>query len=197
MKKNGNKGVIIGVVVGIAIVASLLFLFRGNVYQMMVKYEDAGNRKSYTVKDEAFATFINRNLPNDESLDENIDIEQIIDFSLDMTVKTLDYLGEASETDPQKTLMEGYANYVGYAAFTATVGDYLIKRFGLNKEWEVKPKKAKLYMFGTNKTKKALDGWYKDHDFVVFKNRATKEEIYVDPAAYESYGTKRVDKYQK
>lgn len=197
MKKNGKKGTIIAVVVGIAVVIALLFLFRGNVYQMVVKYEDAGNRKSYTVKDEAFAAFINRNLPNDESLDENIDIEQIIDLSLDVTVKTLDYSAEASENDPQKTLMEGYANYIGYAAFTATVGDYLLKRFGLNKEWEAKPKKAKLYMFGTNKTKKAPDGWYKDHDFVVFKNKTTKEEIYVDPSAYESYGTKRVDKYQK
>lgn len=197
MKKNGKKGIIIAIVVGIMVLVALLFLFKGNVYRMAVTYEDAGNRKSYTVKDEAFATFINRSLPNDESLDENIDIEQIIDFSLDMTVKTLDYFAEASESDPQKILMEGYANYIGYAAFTATVGDYLINRFGLNKEWEVKPKKAKLYMFGTNKSKNAPEGWYKDHDIVVFKNKATKEEIYVDPSAYESYGTRRVDKYEK
>lgn len=197
MKKNGKKGTIIAVVAIVLVLVALLFLFKGNIYRIAVKYEDAGNRKSYTVKDEAFAAFINHNLPNDESLDENIDIEEIIDFSLNMTVKTLDYFSEALENDPQKTLMDGYANYTGYAAFTATVGDYLLKRFGMNKEWEVKPKKAKLYVFGTNKSKKALDGWFKEHDFVVFRNKATKEEIYVDPIAYESYGAKRVDKYEK
>lgn len=197
MKKNGNKGTVIAIITIVLVLLALLFLFRGNVYRMVVKYEDAGNRKSYSVKDEAFATFINRNLPNDESLDQNIDIEQIIDFSLDITVKTLDYFAEAADNDPQKTLMEGYANYTGYAAFTAAIGDYLIKRFGMNKEWEAKPKKSKLYLFGTEKTKKALDGWFKDHDFVVFRNKSTKEEIYVDPSAFESYGTSRVDKYQK
>lgn len=197
MKKNNTKGSVIAVVAVIVIILGGLFLFRGSVYRMAVKYEDGGNRKSYQVNDEAFATYINRILPNDESLDENIDIEQIVDLSLDITTESLNYFAEATENDPHKTLVLGNANYIGYAAFTATVGDYLLKRFGLNKEWEVKPKKAKLYFFGTNKSKKALDGWYKDHDYVVFRNKKTKEEIYVDPSAYDSYGTRRVDKYQK
>ena len=67
MKKNGKKGIIIAIVVGIMVLVALLFLFKGNVYRMAVTYEDAGNRKSYTVKDEAFATFINRSLPRTDN----------------------------------------------------------------------------------------------------------------------------------
>jgi len=197
MKKNDMKGKIIAIVAVVAVVLVLLFFMKGSIYRMVVKYEDAGNRKSYEVKDEALGAYINQNLPNDESLDANIDIDQIADISLDITVNTLDYYIEAQENDPQKVFTIGNANYVGYAAFNAAIADYLIKRFGLNKEWEVKPKKAKLYLFGTNKTKKAKEGWYKDHDFVVFRNKTTKEEFYIDPSAYESYGARRVDKYQK
>lgn len=197
MKKKDNKNIIIAVVVIVVALAALLFIFKGDVYRMVVKYEEAGNRKSYDVKEEAFAVLINRNLPNDEALDDYIEIDQIVDFSLDITVKMLDHFSEASVNDPHKTLIGGYANYIGYAAFTASVGNYLVRMFGFDKEWEVKPKKAKLYIFGTNKSHKAKEGWFKDHDMVVFRNKKTKEEIYVDPSAYEAYGVRRVDKYQK
>ncbi len=177
-------------------VVCLLFFLRGNIYRMVVKYEDAGNRKSYTIKDEALSKYINENLPNDESLDTNIDIDMIADLSLEMTDKALVYFPEAKENDPSKTFVEKSASYIGYAAFAAAAGDYLLKRFEM-KDWEVKPKKAKLYVFGSNKTKEVKEGWYKDHDIVVFRNKNTKEEVYIDPSAYASFGTKRVDKYQK
>lgn len=196
MKKQNYKGIIIGVAATVGVILAILFFMKGSIYQMIVKYEDAGGRKSYEVKDQALAKYINENLPNDETLDATIDIEMIADLSLEMTDKALTYMADTKANDPVKTYADGYANYTGYAAFAAAVGDYLIKRFEL-KDWEVKPRKAKLYRFGTNKSKKALDGWYKDHDFVVFKNKKTKEELYIDPTAYSEYGTKRVDKYQK
>lgn len=67
----------------------------------------------------------------------------------------------------------------------------------MDKVWEAKPKKGKLYFFGNNVHKNAKDGWFKDHDFVVFRNKNTKEEIYVDPAAFDYFGTRRVDKREK
>lgn len=192
-----KKDTIVRIAIVVVLILAVLFALKGNIYRMAVKYEDGGNRKSYELKDETFINHINQQLPNDESLDENIDIETIIDISLAITADKLDYSAEAEENDPHKVFAAGSANYIGYAAFTASVSNYLIKRFGLNKEWEVKPKKGKLYVFGTNKTKKAKDGWYKDHDIVVYKNKTTKEEVFVDPSAYESYGVKIVDKRQK
>lgn len=198
MKKDKKKkekaiAIIIGVILGIA----LLFAFKGNIYQMAVKYEDAGSRKNYEIKDEALISYILENLPNDEALDENIDISQIIDFSLKMTDEALDFSIEYNDTDPSLAFKNQGANCVGYAAFTAATGSYLIKRFGLEKEWEARPKKGKLYLFGNNMHKNAQSGWFKDHDFVIFKNKKTKEEIYVDPTAYDYFGARRVDRYEK
>lgn len=194
--KKNNKAIIFRIVASVVLILALLFFLRGNIYRMAVKYEDAGGRKSYEVKDANLAKFINENLPNDEELDKNINIDMIVDFSQEMAVKALDYSNIATDSDPQKTLISGTAGYEGYAAFSAAVGNFLIKMY-LDDQWEAKPKKGKLYFFGSNKTKNAKSGWYKDHDFVVFRNKSTKEEIYIDPAAYESYGVKRVDKYQK
>lgn len=196
MKKK-TKSTLIKTVVGVVVVLVLLFLFRGNIYRMAVKYQDAGSRKSYEVKDDNLAAYINQNLPNDESLDTSIDIDQIIDLSQVITTKTLDFSLEAQESDPLKLIVTMEANCVGYAAFTAAVGDYLLKRFAMDKEWEVKPKKGKLYLFGNNMHKGTKSGWFKDHDFVVFRNKNTKEEIYADPTVHEYFGIKRVDRYQK
>ncbi|MDR2954738.1 MAG: hypothetical protein LBV43_06635 [Prevotella sp.] len=195
-KKEIRKNIVLGTV-GFIVLVCLLFFLRGNIYQMIVKYEDDGNRKSYDIKNDALMTVINQSLPNDETLDLTIDVDQIIDISLGLTSDLLEYVPESKEKEPQKTFVAGYADYIGFAAFNASIADYLLKRFGMNKEWEVKPKKAKLYIFGANKTKKAQDGWFKDHDIVVFKNKTTKEEIYVDPSAYKSFGVGKVNKYEK
>lgn len=195
MKKN-SKATLIRIAVSLLIVFVFLFFMKGNIYRMAVKYDDGGGRKTYEVKDDAFAKYINENLPNDEALDQKINIDMIIDFSQEMTAKALDFSERATESDPQKTFVGGLANYEGYAAFSAAIGNYLTRMY-LNSEWEAKPKKGKLYLFGSNKTKDAKDGWFKDHDFVIFRNKNTKEEIYIDPVAFDSYGVKRVDKYQK
>ena len=195
MKKN-SKAILIRIAVSLLIVLVFLFVMKGNIYRMSVKYEDAGGRKTYEVKDEAFAKFINENLPNDEELDKKINIDMIADFSQEMTAKALDFSDKVTERDPQKTFVGGLANYDGYAAFSAAIGNYLTRMY-LNSEWEAKPKQGRLYLFGSNRTKGETDGWFYDHDFVIFRNKNTKEEIYVDPAAFDSYGVKRVDKYQK
>jgi hypothetical protein len=196
MKKK-TKNTLFKVVAVIAAVLVLLFLFKGNIYRMAVKYEDAGSRKSYEIKDDNLAAYINQSLPNDESLDATINIDRIIDLSQEITIKTLDFSLEAQESNPQKLIVTTEANCVGYAAFTAAVGNYLLRRFGMNKEWDAKPKKGKLYLFGNNMHKGVKNGWFKDHDFVVFRNKDTKEEIYADPTVHEYFGIKRVDRYQK
>lgn len=191
------KSVIVRISIIVLVVLVAIFLLKGTIYRFAVKYEDGGGRKEYQIKDETLSSFITKNLPNDESLDTNIDIETIIDLSLTMTVQALDFSAEEKESDPQKTFVSGTANYMGYAAFTASVGNYLINWYGLSKEWEAKPKKGKLYLFGNNMNKNVKEGWFKDHDIVIFKNKKTKEEIYVDPIVYDYLGVQQVDKRPK
>lgn len=195
MKKSAKK-TIFRIAASVLVLVVLFFLFRGPVYRIAVKYEDAGGRKNYEVKDERLAKFINENLPNDEALDQKINIEMIVDFSEHMAAQALEFSDNPTNVDPNKTLIDGAANYEGYAAFSAAVGNFLINMY-LSDEWEAKPRKSKLYLFGSNKTKDAKSGWFKDHDIVVFKNKNTKEEILIDPAAFDAYDIRRVDKYQK
>ena len=101
MKKKTNSN-LLKVVAAIVVVIVLLFLFRGNIYRMAVKYEDGGSRKSYDIKEGDLATFINQSLPNDEALDATISIGQIIDLSQEITTKVLDFSSDAQESDPQK-----------------------------------------------------------------------------------------------
>ncbi|MDH6308506.1 hypothetical protein M2451_000817 [Dysgonomonas sp. PFB1-18] len=192
--KKGNVTAVIVIVVGILV---LLFFLKGTIYKGVVKYEDAGGRKSYELKMGSLTTYIDQSLPNDETLDATITIDRIVDLSQLITTKALNFSTDYPDSDPQKAFENGGANCVGYAAFMAATGNYLIKRFGLEKEWEAKPKKGKLYLFGNNMHKNAKSGWFKDHDFVVFRNKNTKEEIYTDPTAYEYFGVSRVDKRQK
>lgn len=199
MKKNKQKDKKSNFLICIFFIIALVvitFFLRGTIYQMAVKYEDVGGRKAYEVKDKNLENYILENLPNDEMLDINITIDQVIELSQEMTSELLDYSFETKESDPQKIYTSGLANCIGYSALNAAIADYLIKRFEL-KGWEAKPKKGKLYLFGNNMHKNATDGWFKDHDFVVFKNKNTKDEIYVDPIAYEYFGAKYVEKYRK
>jgi len=197
MAKKDKKGNILAIAIIVIAILLLAFFLKGNIYRGVVKYEDTGGRKNYELKDDALTAHINQSLPNDESLDETIDIDQIIDLSQEITSESLDFSFEYKDNEPVKAFQNGGANCIGYAAFTAATGNYLIKRFGLEKEWEARPKKGKLYLFGNNMHKNAKDGWFKDHDFVVFRNKSTKEEIYVDPTAYDYFGAKRVSKRQK
>lgn len=197
MAKKDKKGNIAAIIVIVVSILVLLFFQKGIIYRGAVKYEDAGNRKSYELKDGSLTAYINQSLPNDETLDANITIDRIVDLSQLITTKALDFSAEYPDSEPQKAFENGGANCVGYAAFSAATGNYLIKRFGLEKEWEAKPKKGKLYLFGNNMHKNVKSGWFKDHDFVVFRNKNTKEEIYADPTAYEYFGVSRVDKRQK
>jgi len=197
MTKTSKKSNAIAITIIVLGILILLFFLRGNVYKAVMKYEDAGGRKNYEMKDDALISHINQSLPNDESLDQNIDIDQIIDFSQEITSRSLDFSIEYKDNEPAKAFQNGGANCIGYAAFMASTANYLIKRFGMEKEWEARPRKGKLFLFGNNMHKNVQDGWFKDHDFVVFKNKITKEEIYADPTAYDYFGAKRVSKREK
>ena len=175
----------------IIILIATLFFFRGCAYRTIVNYKEAGGRKNYKVKDKNLAAFIEDNIPNGYSGD----IESIIDLSQTITSDALSFWGEAKESDPNKTVLLRKANCVGYAAFTATTGNYLIDKYKLSQVWEAKPIKGKLFIFGNDIHSKTKNSMFKDHDFVVFRNKATGREISVDPTVHDYLKIDRVSKY--
>lgn len=187
-KKRKNK--LATILVVLVIILAAAFVFRGTLYRGATDYKEDGGRKNYKVKDKNLAVFIEDNIDSPSD-----DIESIIDQSLRITDQALNYSLEAKENDPNKTVLLRRANCVGYAAFTAATGNYLIEKYKLSKIWEAKPVKGKLFVFGQDIHRKTKNKSFKDHDFVIFRNKITKREICVDPTVYDKFGIKRVSKY--
>lgn len=169
-----------------------IFIFRGDIYRFAVAYKDDGGRKSYRVKDKNLAAYIEDNVPSNQAKD----IESVIDLSQRITAEALLFSLDARENDPNKTVLLGRANCVGYTAFAAATADYLIDRYKLSEVWEVKPVKGKLYLLGYDMHKQTKNKSFKDHDFVIFRNKITKREICIDPTLFDSSGIKRIRKYE-
>lgn len=189
MKKKTKKR-ILGICIFLLVLVAALFFFRGHIYRFAVTYKDDGGRKTYKVKDKNYAAFIEDNIPSGQAKD----IESIIDLSQEITAKALDFSADNKENDPNKTVLLRRANCVGYAAFAATTGNYLIDKYKLSEVWEAKPVKGKLFLFGHDLHKQTKDKSFKDQDFVVFRNKITKREICIDPSLYDSYGINRICK---
>lgn len=189
MKKKSLKR-LRNIFIALIVIVSVAYIFRAPIYRASVNYKEDGGRKNYKVKDKNLATFIEGNLPQNQGKD----IESIIDISQKLTEKALDFSSDSKENDPNKTVLLKRANRTGYAAFTAATGNYLIEKYKLSEVWEAKPVKGKLYIFGYDINKTIKDKDFKDHDFVVFKNKVTKKEISVDPTINEKFGINRITK---
>lgn len=174
----------------IVLIFGALYVFRGTVYRTVVTYKEDGSRKNYKVKDKNLAIFIEDNLKSDQATD----IESIVDRSQEITDLALTFSLEAQENDPNKNVLLRQANCVGYAAFTASIGNYLIEKYKLSEVWEAKPVKGKLHLFGVDMHSKFKNKSFKDHDFVIFRNKVTKKEIVIDPTVYDRFGIERVTK---
>lgn len=192
MKKKTKKH-LRNILILLIIISFALFFFRGSIYRSSVSYQEDGGRKNYKVKDKNLATFIENQIPSGQSKD----IESIIDLSQEITDKALEYNTESKENDPNKTVLLKRASNAGYAAFAAATGNYLIDKYKLHQVWEAKPVKGKLLLFGNDMHKKTKSKSFKDHDFVIFRNKITQKEICIDPVIYESMGIDRINKYSK
>jgi len=189
MKKSTKKR-IRNIFIILILICGALYIFRGTVYRSVVSYKDDGGRKNYKVKDKNLAIFIEDNIPQNQSKD----IESIIDLSQDITNKALKFSLDIKENDPNKTILLKRANCVGYAAFAAATGNYLIDKYKLSQVWEARPVKGKLYLLGHDMHKQTKNKSFKDHDFVIFTNKITKKEICIDPTLNDRFGIERISK---
>ena len=174
----------------VVLILGALFVFRGSVYRAIATYKEDGNRKNYKVKDKNLAVFIEDNIKSNQAGD----IESIVDLSQEITDSALSYDENAKENDPNKTVLLRKANTEGYAAFAASIGNYLIDRYRLSEVWEAKPVKGKLYLLGNDMHSKLKKKSFKEYDFVIFRNKITKREITIDASLYARMGIERISK---
>ena len=154
---------------------------RGIFYRNIVVYESIGQRMNYEITNDKLIQYIKENCPEQDSSD----IKEIIKTSLSLTSKTLNFTFLKNDCNPNQLIDSQTANCVGYAAFFSTVCNYQLKRYNLSKEWTAQPEIGQLYVFGTNIHHYFNSSFFKDHDFVIIKNKKTKETYAVDPSVYD------------
>ena len=169
-------------------VSVLCIAFRGWIYRHTVTYRSVGQRPLYAATEPALLKFIR----SDTGKEAPPDIEKIVDISLSKTSGLLRFSASQRDTDPNKLIHAKTAHCVGYAAFFATTCNDLLEQYGLSDTWTATPQIGQLYLFGKNVHGYFNTPFFKDHDFVVVRNKSTGETIAVDPSVHDYLYIERV-----
>ncbi len=140
------------------------------------------------IKERKLHPFESENFKDDEDAGE---AEEMIKNSLKQTSSVLAFSFGPCENDPSLLLKTKKANCIGYSAFMASSVREKLKKSGLSDDWEAVHVVGKIYFLNENINQYFTSEFFKDHDFVIIKNRKTKELIAVDPALYDYF---RIDK---
>lgn len=155
----------------------ICILFRGWLYRHLVTYRSIGQRTPYFVTNNKLAAYIDKSTENKKSQD----IKEIIEMSLSATSKQLNYTATKNDIDPNKLISSQTAHCVGYAFFFSTTCNYLIDKNDRTSPWIAIPQIGQLSLLGINIHKYINTPFFKDHDFVIIKNKATGKTYAVDP----------------
>jgi len=159
-------------------VLMVCILLRGILYRHIVTYKSIGQRTSYTATSNNLIQYIEENSVKRD----NLSVESIIKESLSLTAKTLNFSFSESSRDPNSLIDSKKANCTGYAAFFFAVCNYQLKKYNLSEQWVVSSEIGQLYVFGTNIHNYFDSSFFKDHDFVIVRNKTTKDFFAVDPS---------------
>ena len=172
------------------IIPALLILFlivifaRKWIYNQVVTYRSIGPRLNYS----ATNTLLVKHIESGTGKITKPNLDYIINRGLRITSKQLNFTAEKNDNDPNKLINSRTAHCVGYAAFFATTCNYLLKKYGLDDQWNARPQMGQLYVFDRNIHKYLNSPFLKDHDFVTIENKTTGEKFAVDPTLNDYLG---------
>lgn len=124
----------------------------------------------------------------------NPSIDEMIDFSLEITSEILDFTFENTSSDLNTLLESGKANCVGYAVVFNSILNYIIDKTkeGTYPVFDTDHCVGQISINGINVHNLFTDPFFKDHDFIVINYLKCNERIAVDPSLYDYFGIKRV-----
>ncbi|MCC6281943.1 MAG: hypothetical protein IT262_15170 [Saprospiraceae bacterium] len=163
------------------ILVTTVATFRGCIYRQIIAYQSVGPRTNYTSTDRQLIQYIETNT----GAGQNLSIEDIVQLANNLTSRQLHFTASDNDTDPNQLIHSKAAHCVGYAAFFATTCNYLLKKYHLDATWTAQPNIGKLYLLGENIHRYFDSPFFRDHDFVVVKNKVTGEVFAVDPTVHD------------
>lgn len=166
--------------------AGILTLFallccRGWMYRHLILYHSLRSVSVYKITDPE----LQKELDVQGKEMQDPDIHEIAQQALCVTAQTLQYSFEQHASDPNVIFHSHEAHCIGYAAFFSAVCTALIRQKGLSDEWDVRHCRGKLYLKGVSLHTLFTNSFFRDHDYVILKNRNTGEQFSVDPVLFE------------
>ena len=153
-------------------------IFRGPLYRVVIKYQPIAERPNYTITNPELIEICKiKGTP-----EKNSSIKDIIRSSHVITSDLLEFSFTQAETDPNKLVNTHKANCVGYAALFAAVCNHQFVTLKRAPDWTATPYKGQLYLFGVNIHPYIQSPFFKDHDFVIIRNKNTGETYAADPS---------------
>ena len=167
----------------------MIIILRGDIYRSLVKYQSINQREDYYWKS---GQLVVRILRSPEITKDSLTVDEIIDASLKITSRNLQFTTGTCEVDPNKLIVTQRTNCIGYAAFYSTACNLLLYKCGLSENYHATSQVGHLFLLGFNIHKFTTNPLFKDHDFVIIKNKVTGEERSVDPSIHDYLGIKEI-----
>lgn len=120
------------------------------------------------------------------------DVEAAINLALDTTAARLHFSTGSVKNDPGELVQGSPANCIGYAALCAALIKGHLQQVGNGERFAVEPVVGKLYIGGLDLHTCFNSPFWKDHDIVRVKDKASGTVILLDPTLYDALGIARV-----
>lgn len=173
----------------IAISILVLFLFRGFLYRLVIKYKDIGTRTEVKIIEKNLIKKI-----ESKSIHKEIDFDKIIAIANEITIEELNFTTSRASSNPNDLINSKQANCVGYSAMFNSIANYIIRKNKLENKIEAKHQVGKLHLFGIDIHHFFDSSFFRDHDFNEIKNIETGEVISVDPSVSDYFWINRITK---
>lgn len=166
---------------GLALIIVLLFLLRNWLFWQLLSYQSIGTRTEYQIENSDLRNYIENNLPHARLHSP----QAVMRSALQLSARNLHFTAQHNDIDPNLLINSHRAHCIGYANFTSTVCNELLKKYGLAGDWKAESHRGQIHFLGINIHPYFHSPFFRDHDFVVLKNRKTGEVLATDPTVYD------------
>ena len=160
-----------------AIILVILFLFRGVLYRYTITYTPIKERKSIPLIDKKVIAAIEKEIGS-----EQLDLQKIVNISTKITNQYLKFTFQRASNNPNKIVLTGKGNCIGYAALFSAVANYLINKAEGQDRFQSKHLVGKLDFLGIDLNALFTSPFYKNHDYNLIEDKKTGVVLLIDPS---------------
>ena len=162
---------------------SSLWMYRMELFNLMVKYEVETEIPIVEIKDEYWVGEIEK-IINSTSY---VGVVEFNDRILQLISSKLNFGKNQVIKDPNK-LRESTAHCVGYASLNSALLNYYCK----NTSYEISHVRGKVLFLGYDLTNLSKSNFWRNHDFVRIKHKSLNKEYFSDASIYEYLRISRI-----